>query len=206
MIDRCRMDRRHFLALAAGVVGSPLSSLAQTVPLRAGEVEQLTGEATAAKAGESRKLAIQLPVHIEELIRTGVNSRLALRLGAKTVLRLGASTEVRIDRYIVEAGGDIAINDGTVMFDRIGRPLANPLNFRNPYGLIAIRGTRFYAGPSRGAFGILVEHGRVEVTAGGRTVIVPPGLGTDISAPGQAPSRPARWAAARMRDIRAAIA
>jgi hypothetical protein len=54
------------------------------------------------------------------------------------------------------------------------------LRVRSPYGLMAVRGTTFFAGPSNDVFGVFVARGVVAVTGGGRTVVLRLGLGTNI--------------------------
>jgi ferric-dicitrate binding protein FerR (iron transport regulator) len=74
------------------------------------------------------------------------------------------------------------------------------VRIRSAFGLIAVRGTRFFAGPSNNVFGVFVERGSVAVSAAGRRVIVRAGQGTNISHPGAAPTPPAPWGEGRIRS------
>ena len=56
-----------------------------------------------------------------------------------------------------------------------------------------MRGTRFFAGPIDGVFGIFVARGAVDVTAGGKTVRLKQGEGTDIARQGDAPGPVKMW-------------
>jgi ferric-dicitrate binding protein FerR (iron transport regulator) len=88
---------------------------------------------------------------------------------------------------------------GAVLFDRpSGKPA--PVQIRSPFGLIAVRGTRFFAGPSAGVFGVFVQRGSVTVTAAGREVVLLMGQGTDISHPGDKPTTARRWRDPRIRE------
>jgi hypothetical protein len=167
----------------------------------AGQVEQVRGEAVAEARGSRRALFEDGPVFVGDLVRTGENARLGLRLGSATAIKLGALTRLKIDRFIVDAGGEFNLSNGSLLFDRASG--ARPLNvrFRNAYGLIAVRGTQFYAGMSLGKFGVFVTRGRVAVTAGGRTVIVGPQQGTQISRPGAPPAQPSPWSNERVEDM-----
>lgn len=167
----------------------------------AGQVEQVRGEAVAEAQGTRRPLLQSEQVFVGDLVRTGENARLGLRLGKTTTVKLGALTRLKIDRYIVDAGGEFDLGSGSVQFEGASKSRTPDLKFKSVYGLIAVRGTRFYVGMSRGKFGVLVGRGRVEVTAGGRTVIVGPRQGTDIAAPGARPSTPKRWANRRIADM-----
>ena len=79
------------------------------------------------------------------------------------------------------------------------------LTMRTAFGMIGVRGTKFFAGPSRGVFGVFVEHGLVEVTGGGVTRQVGRGQGVDIATPGAAPSEVAQWGDARIREAYASV-
>ncbi len=166
----------------------------------AGAVETVKGPASAAAGGATRPLEPRSSVFVGETVRTGEQARLLMRLGKRTTMRLGERTEIKIDRYIMDAGGEIELGQGAFQFERKGPKSPAPLNIRSAYGLIAVRGTRFFAGPSRGAFGVLVGEGKVEVTSGGKTVVVGPQQGTDIATPGAPPSDPKAWGYERVRE------
>lgn len=166
----------------------------------AGEVAAMKGTASATAGDRSRNLETKSSVFVGETVATSAGSRMLMRLGQRTTLRLGEATRIKIDRYIVDAGGEIDLGQGAVQFERVGPRSKEPLTIRSEYGLIAVRGTRFFAGPSRGKFGILVGSGRVEVTSGGKTVTVGPQQGTDIERPGAPPSKPGTWKHRRVRE------
>jgi ferric-dicitrate binding protein FerR (iron transport regulator) len=118
---------------------------------------------------------------------------------------LGGKAELRIDRFAGNTGGEINFTKGTIRFEHIGGAPVAGLKFTTPYGLIAPGGTIFYAGPSRGAFGVFVRQGKVAVSAAGRTVIAGPGEGTSITKPGDAPTKPVIWRPERIREIEAQV-
>jgi ferric-dicitrate binding protein FerR (iron transport regulator) len=164
-----------------------------------GLVAAQRGEAGAQAEGrERRALSVGSSVYVSETIFTETDARLAITFGQKTILRLGANSKLRIDRYIAEAGGDFELVDGVLMFEHNGDPTPFEGQFRSPYGLIAVRGTRFYAGPSNGVFGVFVAAGRVEVTAGGQTVAVDALHGTDVVSPGARATEPKKWRKTRV--------
>ena len=90
------------------------------------------------------------------------------------------------------------LGDGAMVFDRDDTLPKTAIEVRSVFGLIGVRGTRFFAGPSRGAFGIFCERGEVKVEAGGETRVLAPGDGVDITAAGAAPSALKRWNPARI--------
>ena len=145
------------------------------------------------------------PVHVAETVRTGAEARAVLGLGERTTLRLGAETEVRLDRYIIDAGGELTLGGGAILFDREPPKADEDLTISSDYGLIVVRGTTFFAGPSRGVFGVFVETGRVDVTGGGKTVSVGAGEGTNIAEPGAEPTDPVAWGAGRIEEALASV-
>lgn len=190
---------RAFTALITGalLVSLPGSdALAQT---QAGAVATIKGEAAAEATGARRTLAQGANVFVDETISTGTDARLTLSLGRNTTIRLGENVRMKLDRHMVDAGGAFDLQAGPVLFDRgTGGPKGDT-RFRSPYGLMAVRGTKFFAGPSNGVFGVLVVRGRVDVTGGGKTVRLTPGLGTNIAKPGDAPTPAAAWKPPRVK-------
>jgi ferric-dicitrate binding protein FerR (iron transport regulator) len=209
--DQGMAGTRRALLIGAGAAFA-------TLPLRgaafaqdpAGVVDAVAGEAHAVAAAGMRKLATQASIFVGDLLTTGAASRLGVALGKTTSLRLGSEAKLKIDRFIVDAGGEFTLEAGVLRFDKPApgkaATKAPDLTFRSVYGVIAVRGTRFHAGQDRGRFAVFVDRGSVSVTAAGRTVIVDAGQGTDIASPGSAPSRPRIWPAGRVRAFRATVA
>src|ERR1700743_2683102 len=135
--------RREALALCAGalILGSLGAAFAAE---EAGSVTDLAGSATASAGGKTRELAISEAVLVGDLIKTAQEARLGLFLGGRTKMRLGAPTRPRLDRYIVDAGGELDFTKGTIKFAHNGKSPDGNLRFKTPYGLIAVRGTVFY--------------------------------------------------------------
>ena len=189
------IDRR-LLLLAGGASLVAWPALAQR-PEPVGAVNALTGTAFAESGSERRALDRAAPVFIGDKVATEPNSRLAMLLGTDTTLRLGERTSVTIDRFLVNAGGEIVLNSGRLLFDR---PTTGPaVHIRSPYGLIAVRGTKFFAGMLQDKFAIFVERGKVDVSAARRTVTLAAGEGTDIARRGAPPSPAKAWGAPRIK-------
>ena len=168
---------------------------------RVGSVEDVTGEAFAEFESARRVLDRAAPVFLSEEVVTGIASRLGMRLGRETTVRLGEQARLKIDRFVVNAGGEMMLRSGPLLFD--GQPHRAGVQIRSPFALIAVRGTRFFAGPSNDLFGVFAVRGSVAVIAAGQQVILRQGEGTDIASPGAPPTPVKRWAPER---IRAAIA
>lgn len=164
----------------------------------AGLVAAVKGALSAQLGKAKRELSASDPVFVGDQIATAAGARANLRLGATTTLKLGERARLTIDRFIMAAGGTITLGSGALLLDREPAPGNGPIEIRSAYGLIAVRGTQLFAGPSQGGFGVFVVRGRVSVRAAGREVTLAAGEGTDIARPG-APPTPARiWGKARI--------
>jgi hypothetical protein len=201
------VTRRTALQLGATLGPALLMPAAPALALAkaAGTVGFLKGDAAAEGNGQRRVLLMKENVFVDDLVTTGKETRLMLQLGARTTLKLGGDARLRIESYLLDQGGEFELANGALQFERTGKPASSDLKIRSAYGVIAVRGTRFFAGPSKGVFGVLVGSGRVEVTSGGRTVSVGAQQGTDIVRPGAAPSTPKPWGNARIREALASI-
>jgi ferric-dicitrate binding protein FerR (iron transport regulator) len=201
-IKRDRFRNRRWL-LRHGALALPfiLALRPARAVERVGSVEEVTGEAFAELVSVRRALDRAAPVFLSEEVMTGVASRLGMRLGHDTTVRLGEQARLKIDRFLVDAGGEMTLRSGPLLFD--GQPRRAGLQIRSPFALIAVRGTRFFAGPSNDRFGVFVVRGSVAVTSAGQQVILHQGEGTDIASPGTPPTPVKRWAPER---IRAAVA
>jgi hypothetical protein len=197
MIDRLfhSVSRRQVLLIGAALTlaGGSLDAEESL----AGTIEALRGDAFAEGPKPRRALQPKAQVFIGDMVETAVNSALTMHLGKATFVKLGALAKFRIDNFVVDAGGTFDLDQGPMLIDHNG-PKDENLQVRSPFGLMAVRGTMFFAGPSNDVFGVFVARGLVAVTGGGRTVILRPGLGTNVARPGDAPTEPRRWSPGRI--------
>jgi hypothetical protein len=199
------IDRRDFLALGAALASAFSTTGVEAAP-PSGLVEAMRGEAFAEIKGARRALALRANVFVEETVMTGAAARLALRFGGDTRLKLGAAARLTIDRYIANAGGEFNLLEGGLLYDRPRKAKAGADGvLRSLFGLITIRGTLVFAGPSNGVFGVFVARGSVDVTAAGKTVTLVRGLGTNIAKPGDPPTDPAAWKPPRIKAALASV-
>lgn len=166
----------------------------------AGEVQSARGECYALTAAVRRSLATDAAVFIGDSVGTGPQSALALHLGEATNVHLGSEARLRIDRFIINAGGTLVLERGAMLYEHDSKASGNETNILSPFGLIAVRGTRLWGGPSNGVFGVFVQQGAATVTGRRKTVLLAAGQGTDIASPGAEPSAPHPWAAARIKS------
>lgn len=163
-----------------------------------GAVASTRGKATGLLAGASRELATGADVFLDETLQTSAQSRLSLQLGTDTKLQLGERTKLKIDKAIVEQGGEIVLERGAMMFDRVDSGKGGSLVVRTQFSVIATRGTAFFVGPSNGVIGVMVRRGTVAVRTKGGTVTLQPTEGTDLTTASAAPTPPKKWGAARV--------
>lgn len=187
------LTRRVFLTTAAiAAIAQPLRAQ-QSADNVVGSVAEVKGEANAEKGGRRRVLSRKSPVLLDDTLTTGAQSRLRAYLAGRTTLRLGAGTKVRIDKFIVNAGGELALGSGALLLDAPAKRFKGGLTVESPFALIAVRGTRFFAGDIDGTFGVFVDRGAVDVSAAGVTVRLRAGEGTDIARPGDPPGPVKKW-------------
>jgi ferric-dicitrate binding protein FerR (iron transport regulator) len=153
----------------------------------------LRGQAFAERAGKREIVTSNAAVYLMDTLGTAARSRLVARLAERTTLRLGAKTRVRIDSFVAHKGGELTLGSGAILLDTPASSFGEGLTLDSPFALIAVRGTRFFAGPIDGVFGVFVQRGMVDVSAAGRTVRLERGEGTDIPRRGAPPTPPKRW-------------
>ena len=195
MESRMRLTRRKVLLFGTATLAGG-SVTAQD--LVAGEINSVHGKAFAEQTSTRRVLQTSADVFVQDLVETEAESGLTMHLGKSTIVKLGALAKFRIDRFVIDAGGTLDLEQGALLVDRNENARKEQLQVRSPFGLIAVRGTLFFAGPSNGVFGVFVARGSVTVTGGGRTVSLTVGKGTDFAKAGEAPSAPKLWSPERI--------
>jgi hypothetical protein len=183
------------------VLASPLS--ADAAPAGVGLVEEVSGSATATGAAGERPLVASDDVYIGDDVATASGSRARLALGHDTIVRLGENASLRIDQYLLDAGGVLSVGGGAVLLDKT--PSKGATKLKGTFGLILVRGTRVFAGPSNGVIGVFVAHGTVTLTSGGSTVTLHDGEGSDVARPGAKPTAPKVWGAPRVQAALASV-
>lgn len=174
---------RHMLVSRRAVVGGLLLAAVggRAVPSWAssalGEATEVRGDVRRKRAKKDELLAVGSELFENDRVHTNVESYATLNLGADTRVLLGAETELLVDSFIAGQGGTLELGTGRMVFDRPeGLPKVDAA-VRTAFGMIGVRGTKFFCGPSRAAFAVFVEHGSVTVARGGVTKIVAAGQG-----------------------------
>lgn len=194
MCQRCAMLTRRL------ILAFPAMSLLVRPALAAppiGALRQVTGHGQLMRAGAGQDLRAGAALMEGDEVATMAASSAGLELFRATQVILGAEARLTIDRFTADLGGVITIG-GAMVFDRPDDLPKIDLTVQSAFAQIGVRGTRFFAGPSKGVHGIFVARGAVEVRAGGETRRLGPGEGVDITSPGAAPSAVAQWKAPRI--------
>jgi hypothetical protein len=164
----------------------------------AGAVDTVRGQCYAQASAMRRDLVPAAALFIGDTVATGEQSAISLHLGTATQVKLGAAARLRIDRFVVNAGGLLVLERGAMVYDRDPKESPGNVAVLVPYGLLAVRGTRFFAGPSDGMFGVFVTRGEVMVVGAHIAMHVTNGLGSDLRSAGAEPTLPHAWEAARI--------
>lgn len=192
------LSRRLVLATgaAAAVFGTPARAAGEI-----GHAVRTFGAPTLQRARSLYQLRPRDAVFEGDTIRTDPRSLAELMLAEATVISLGPNSELEIDSFTAALGGRISLG-GAMVFDRPEDLPPIDLTVRSAFARIGVRGTRFFAGPSKGVFAVFVARGSVEVgipdRIGGTTRLLGPGDGVDIARAGGAPGPVVRWGQARI--------
>jgi hypothetical protein len=217
------LSRRSFMGgLAGGALLAAVGPASGDVAL--GRVLSIDGQLLRGNPSPDEALSAGASLMESDLLSTGRDSFARLKLGADTDILLGPQTQLLIGRYLAGQGGQLQLMSGQMLFDRPeGLPKID-LTVKTTFGMIGVRGTKFFAGPLEGIFSVFVEHGRVDVSNAGVSRRVAAGEGIDIPPPqgsvrslgknaGDAaaiarlavPTIPAPWAPQKIRDAYASV-
>lgn len=170
-----------------------------------GVVTRLQGNAVAMQDAVPRPLKIGDNILSGDVISTGKDARLELRMIDDGVITLGERTVFVVIDYIL--GGEApnaAVRLLQGAFKTVSGQLMQQANAKfvveTEVATIGIRGTTFWGGTLDDTFDVALLAGKgiyVETKAG-RVDITTPGEGTSIRAAGDAPSPPKAWPKAKV--------
>ena len=188
-----------------------------------GRVLAVEGSLTRLNATPGEALSPGNSLIENDKLQTGKESFARLKLGEDTDILLGPNTHLVVDHFLAGQGGELELMSGQMLFDRPeGLPKID-VSVRTTFGMIGVRGTKFFAGPLQGVFSVFVEHGKIEVSNAGVSRKVIGGEGLEIRAPQGStrslgakqdirdiarlaiPAPPAPWAQDRIRAAYASV-
>jgi hypothetical protein len=208
-IAMSRLSRSAGLVLACLLL--PAAALADDRP-KIGQVDRLEPAAGAYYQGQDRLLDPASPVFLDDTLWTGPQSRLQVKLDDGTELTLGPAARLVVDRFAYGgADGDAALAlrrlQGAFQFVGGGVEQApnHSVTIETGVATLGVRGTRFFAGPIDGAFGVLVLDGAVEVSTDAGSVTLGPGEGTAVTSRKEPPGAVKRWPAEKVQRAMAMV-
>ena len=192
------IPRRQAICLIGGGAFAFVTGGAQAAT-GIGTVVEINGPGQVGQPDRLAQMLAGMSVFEGDLAVTGTEGRAHLGLGRSTEIHLGPVSELRLDTFIAEIGGSIYLN-GSIVFDRDdGQPPVD-LEFQTDFGRIAVRGTKFFAGPSQNAYAVFVERGTVNISGGGVIKALRAGQGSDLRGRDVAPGPVGNWSEARIDD------
>ena len=129
-------ERRTVLRGLAAALALRTTRAYSAAAIRAGEVETSRGDCFARTVSSQHPLAPNAAVFVGDSVGTGVDSSLGLLLGAATKVRLGAETQLRIDQFIVNAGGILNLDRGAILYDHDPKDGSDASAVRSPFGAL----------------------------------------------------------------------
>jgi hypothetical protein len=204
LLREALIGRRAFIAGCALVAGG-LAAIPTQASTVIGKASDVRGKVNLKRAEKQEGLMTGGKIIDNDLVATGSDSFADLALVGDTRILLGSETELLLDSFIAGQGGTMELGMGQMVFDRPeGLPKID-LALRTTFGMIGVRGTKFFAGPNRGVFAVFVEHGQVSVDGGGVQRLVGAGEGIEIAKPGDAPTETVKWKEARIVEAYASV-
>ena len=162
------------------------ASADQEVRIDVGEVERVQNLAEAVYGDETRSLGKSSTVKRLDLLKTGADARLEVRLNDGSKVTLGDNAELVVDDFVHTPKQERAITlnalKGALRF--VGQKLEDysrqEVKVKTPVATLGIRGTHFWVGRIDGETGVLVLDGNVLVNSRYGLVSLGPGEGTMI--------------------------
>jgi hypothetical protein len=214
------MTRSEFLKFALATAALPLGAslfarpaAAQGAADVAGIVVRLKGAASAMQDAVPRALKADDPIFRGDVISTGRDARLEMKMLDDAIITLGEKTVFVVIDYI--AGGaapSIAMRliEGAFATSAgaIAKAPGGSMRVETDVATIGIRGTTFWGGKLDGDFQVaLLSAGKIVVeNRAGRVELTRPGDGTLIKNLGVAPTAPIVWGAAKQDRAKRTVA
>lgn len=167
-----------------------------------GTITRLQGRASTAQGA----VGPGSPLAAGTVLTTGAEARAELRFVDGTTVVIGEHSRFAIESFAYDGRsqsgqahfrvdqGAFLVNSGAV-----AKLPGRPLSVATPVASIGVRGTKFWGGSLNNPLDVLLLEGAITVRSpGGSADLDNPLDGTDVSAPGAAPSPVGRWKPARV--------
>ena len=179
-----------------------------------GTVTRLKNTASVVRAGQQMNIETGFKVQEFDEILSGEEARVEITFHDGTKLNIGADCHIVIDKFMFDPDVGIGIAilralQGPFRFitGHIGKTRDPQIVVQSRFGVIGVRGTDFWAGPSRGQYGVLLLEGSISVTnPSGQRILTEPGTGVNLTSNDVPPSEVTTWGAGRAAEALAAVA
>ena len=196
--------RRSTLAIAGGGL-LVLNGATAAAEAGVGRVSRRSGETAAVRGMAIVPLALGDDIFVDDIVRTGPESRLVISCTGGLQIAIGPTTELAVRTFLAgEPGGRLEMVLGLLqgiarlIGGTIPRGLTIEVDTRT--AIASVRSTEWLLESTAKGTGVLSIEGEVTVLAlAGGQVVLQPGQGTDVP-PGGPPKAPATWGEARRRD------
>jgi hypothetical protein len=180
----------------------------------AGAVSRIRAEASAVTEGQTRPLARDSVININDTVRTGPDARLEITLRDGTKLTVGENAELIVDTFVYRPDASsrrilVDVTAGAFRFvsGKLGRLGNDDMTVRTQVAVIGIRGTDFWGGFIDDAFGYLLFNGGIVVSTGGGSVSLDQdGTGVNVVGTSVAPGPVRAWPRAKVLRAAATVA
>ena len=184
----------------------------QAAPLPAGTVSRVQGPALAVRNATPRVLVVGDPIQIGDVLSTGADARLEIKMTDDSVFVLGEGAGFVVTDYTFgQAAAPTAtfkVLQGAFLATsgKIAQLADNSMKVQTNTATIGIRGTTVWGGPIDGQTGVVLIDGRAVTveTAAGRVDLTAVGAGTGFVGEG-APAAASPWAAEKIARARATV-
>lgn len=202
--------------LAASVTSSsPPAEKIEFKPGTIGTVIEVEGAVTRSRPDSDVKLVPVKPddaVFINDVIETGVDSRVLVLFIDDSRLTLGSNAGFHVMEYAYETPGMrshayISVTDGPFLYasGKLAKLPKPDVKFLAPNATIEFNGATAWGGMFEGSYTVFTDAGETLVENNRGRIRVASGQGTHIGNANAAPERPAAWDNAKVDEIRKTV-
>ena len=180
-----------------------------------GTILEIEGSATVTPENGATPVAAALdtPLHLNDTVQTGANSKVFILFIDNTELTLSENTQAKIDDYIYDPEDNTnnkalyEVMQGAFQYvsGLIGKKDNPDVHIETPVGSIGIRGTDFWAGNLDGQYNVAVNEGQVALKTDGGEEVVNKGEGTSVAGRSFRPAPAAVWKPEKLQRIASTV-
>jgi hypothetical protein len=175
-----------------------------------GTIVEVEGSVSLASSGAQPVTAtVNMPVHLNDVVQTGIASRAFILFIDNTELTLSENAVVTVNSYVYnpddntnnQASYSVVQGAFNYVSGLIGKKDNPDVHIDTPVGSIGIRGTDFWAGNLDNQYSVAVNEGQVALKTDAGEEVVNKGQGTAVKDRHSIPSHAEMWAPEKFRRI-----